>query len=230
MKISKTVVQSLTALLITSAPALAQAATKTAAHTNAATNNVGSKELPPPQSDHDAKPMAPKLDIPSEGITQQAGIGGTQAYGRVGVMELGGSLAFNSTTNYTFFSMRPTVGYFFMDNWELSAIMAWNQYKVDGTSGGTFGLMLEPSIHLPINDSLFGFVGAGIGLSAAKHSDVGAAVGARVGLNIMVGRSGVLSPEINTQYSTNHAVATSQGTLLAVNSSFGFGAGYTVMW
>jgi hypothetical protein len=59
---------------------------------------------------------------------------------------------------------------------------------------------------------------------------MGFAVAPRLGLNMMVGRSGIFTPAFNFNYSTTDAVQTNQGTLLAVNVSYGLNAGYTVMW
>ncbi len=40
----------------------------------------------------------------------------------------------------------------------------------------------------------------------------------------------ILTPALLLQYSTTDAIETPQGTLVAVNTSFGFNIGYTVMW
>ena len=52
----------------------------------------------------------------------------------------------------------------------------------------------------------------------------------RVGFNILVGRSGVLTPSLSFNWSSNKAVQTAQGTLLTVATSYGANIGYTVMW
>ncbi|MEN9577606.1 MAG: hypothetical protein RJA70_615, partial [Pseudomonadota bacterium] len=46
----------------------------------------------------------------------------------------------------------------------------------------------------------------------------------------MVGRSGVFTPAISATLQTTDAISTPQGNVLAVNSSLGLQAGYTVMW
>src|SRR5687768_4626344 len=62
-----------------------------------------SEQLPPPRSDNDPNPQVPSPTVPSTGVTSQAGIGGTQAYARAGVLELGGSGGFAAASNYTRF-------------------------------------------------------------------------------------------------------------------------------
>src|SRR5207245_86326 len=52
------------------------------------------EQLPPPRSSHDPQPPVPAPTVPETGVTKQAGVGGTQAYARAGVLELGGSGGF----------------------------------------------------------------------------------------------------------------------------------------
>jgi hypothetical protein len=197
------------------------------------------QNLPPPQSDNDPKPAAPAPSVAATGITEQAGIGGTQAYARAGVLELGGFANLTSAKDYLSIGFNPTIGYFFMDNVEISAIVGVNyaRQKVAGESVHQTLVMVlaEPSLHIPFTQSLYGFLGVGFGL-ASQSSDPGPSAGTgfaiapRLGLNIMVGRSGILTPALQGLYQTTEAVSTPQGTVVAVKSSFGFQAGYTVMW
>jgi hypothetical protein len=90
--------------------------------------------------------------------------------------------------------------------------------------------LAEPSYHLPMSDKLFAFLGVGAGLGYSQVGGAGFALAPRAGLNILIGRSGILTPAFNVVYNTNQAVQTPQGTLLAVNTSYGASAGYTVMW
>jgi hypothetical protein len=157
-------------------------------------------------------------------------VGGNIAYSRAGVMELGGSLNFSAVGDAKTFSARPSIGYFFFNNWELSGILAWNQISNNGASTNFYSVLAEPSFHVPFNKTVFGFLGAGFGVSGGKDVDFGVALAPRAGMNFLVGRSGLFTPEISVQYSTSSAVATPQGTVIAVNTSFNVGAGYTVMW
>ena len=163
-------------------------------------------------------------------VTNQAGIGGTQAYGRPGVLELGGSFGFNAAADYRAISITPSIGWFFVDNLELSGLLTINNIKVGSASSTLFSALVEPSMHLPLNNALFVFGGLGLGVQHADGPGTGFAVVPRLGLNMMVGRSGVFTPALTFGYSTTDAIQTNQGTLLAVSTTYGLNAGYTVMW
>lgn len=195
--------------------------------------------LPPSQSDHDLAPPVPAPVPPPGGLVEQAGIGGVTSYGRSGVLELGGSASLAAATGYFRFALQPSVGYFIIDNIELSAIIGLSYVSIDSTdsegasstaSQTLFSVLLEPSVHIPFTKSLFGFLGIGFGLSYADASGAGFALQPRLGLNVLVGRSGILSPAVYVQYTTTSAIQTDQGTLLQVSFGYGLNLGYTVMW
>jgi hypothetical protein len=58
----------------------------------------------------------------------------------------------------------------------------------------------------------------------------GFAVAPRIGANIMIGRSGIFTPDFFVQFSTASATMTPNGTEIGSSASYGFGLGYTVMW
>lgn len=204
------------------------------------------QNLPPPRSDNDPAPPPPAPTVAGTGVTEQAGIGGTQAYARAGVLELGGFANLTSAEDYFAIGFSPTIGWFFMDNFELSAIinLTYSKQTVEGidTSNTILMALAEPSVHIPFSESLYGFLGVGFGIASQSASsdlegadeDEGAGAGfalaPRLGLNIMVGRSGILTPALQGLYQTTEAVSTPQGAVVAVKSSFGLQAGYTVMW
>lgn len=188
------------------------------------------KGLPPPQSDNDPRPPVAKPEGGDAMITEQAGIGGTQAYGRTGVLELGGSLGLNKATDFTQFNATPSIGWFFMDNVQLSVLLGFNYIDAGGESSTLFTGLLEPSLHIPLNNSTFVFGGVGFGGAYASDPGAGFAVSPRLGMNFMVGRSGILTPSLHFNYSTSEVIQTNQGQLLAVSTSYGLNVGYTVMW
>ncbi len=195
-----------------------------------------SANLPAPRSDHDPAPPVPAPTVPMTGVTQQAGVGGTQAYGRAGVLELGGAGGFAAANNYTRFELSPSIGLFVVDNLELSLLTAFNYFKV-GTQGDKPGLsatefkaLVEPSFHIPFSQTAFGFIGLGAGVNYVTDHQAGFALQPRIGGNFLIGRSGVLTPALTVAYSTVDAIRTEAGTVLAVQTSYGFNIGYTVMW
>jgi len=179
---------------------------------------------------HDPQPTPAGLEKPKAGIVNQAGVGGDVAYGRAGVLELGGSMSFTGASDFTNLSLSPSLGWFFTDNLELSAIMRLSHISAKGVEANFFSAVAEPSLHIPLNDTVFVFGGLGAGLSWVEGPGLGFALAPRIGLNVMIGRSGILTPQLLLQYATHEAIATPEGALLAVSVSYGAGVGYTVMW
>lgn len=190
--------------------------------------------LPPPQSDNDARPTPPTPITAASGITEQAGIGGTQAYARAGVLELGGSAGLAVANSFVNVNISPSIGYFPINNLQVSAIVGFNYASAQvgnvTTSTTYLTALVEPSLHIAFTDSLYGFAGVGAGLSYIDGPGAGFAVAPRLGLNVLVGRSGILTPALNLVYATTDAVTTAQGTRVEVNTVFGLNVGYTVMW
>lgn len=188
--------------------------------------------LPPPASDDD--PLPPVASpVQAETIVRQAGIGGEVAYGRAGVLELGGAAGLTAASGFTALSVNPSVGWFFTDNTQISAIMGIQYMSTDRDDATAFSLVIEPSYHIPFSSSMFGFLGLGIGAAYIDDIDAGFgfAIAPRLGANILVGRSGILTPALSYQYNTHDTVMTDTGTsLAAVSTALMANIGYTVMW
>jgi hypothetical protein len=196
---------------------------------NTVAPNTNAVEEPPP-------PPAPSVVLPGMGVSQQAGIGGEIAYGRTGVLELGGSGGFAAANNYTRLNFSPSVGLFLVDNVELSMLAGINYFRVGATdtapktSATELTALIEPSFHLPFSEVAFGFIGLGAGVNYITGQDAGFLVQPRLGGNFLIGRSGILTPALTVGYSTVDAIRTEAGTVLAVRTSYGLNVGYTVMW
>ncbi len=210
----------------------------TADSTDNAPPNDG--DLPKPQSDNDPQPEVAGPDLPSGGLVEQAGVGGAIGYGRAGVLELGGTAGFVIASGLTQVSVAPSVGWFLADNLELSAILNLAYASTEDAMGNSidstsFGLLAEPSYHVPFNRTTFGFAGLGIGPAWVKGPGLGLAIAPRVGGNFLVGRSGVLTPSVSWQYTTHDFADSTPGTVsgptyLQVSSAVSANVGYTVMW
>ena len=192
------------------------------------------EQLPLPVSDTDpAPPVArPDLELPPGGVVHQAGIGGDVAYGRPGVLELGGSAGFMIAPNFRSVNVSPSIGWFIADNLELSAILGVSNIKAGDESATVFSALVEPSYHLPFNRTMFGFLGMGMGGAYISELGGGLAVAPRIGANFLVGRSGILTPSLSYQYTT-HSIDREMDdhiALLAVSSSLRVNIGYTAMW
>jgi hypothetical protein len=192
--------------------------------------------LPPPRSDNDPQPRVPAPTVPETGVTRQAGVGGTQAYARAGVLELGGAGGFAAASNYSRFDLSPSIGLFLVDNLELSLLTGLDYFRIGSTdtapsaSATEVKALVEPSFHLPFSEVAFGFLGLGAGVSYITGHQAGFALQPRIGANFLIGRSGVLTPSFTVAYSTVDAIRTPAGTVLAIQTSYGMNIGYTVMW
>ena len=183
------------------------------------------------KQDLDPRPAPPVPYVKNAELEEQAGIGGSTAYGRAGVLELGGQIGMQSNSQFTQAEASPSIGWFVADNLRVSFIPGITYIKPEGSDDlMVVDAVLEPSYHLPFNDVVYGFVGVGGGVSYTEGNGAGLAVSPRLGANVMVGRSGVLTPSLGYTLSTTDAIETSNGTLLAVDNSLGFNVGYTVMW
>ena len=160
--------------------------------------------LPAPQSDSDTQPpvASPAVALPDGGVVEQAGVGGVIGYGRAGVLELGGSAGLTMAQDIRALNISPSIGWFLVDNFEISGILDVTNLKAGGEDATMFAALVEPSFHLPFNRSMFGFIGMGVGASYVSDLGTGLAVAPRIGMDFLVGRSGVLRPSLSYQYTT----------------------------
>jgi hypothetical protein len=151
-------------------------------------------------------------------VAVDAGVGSKIAYASKTVVELGGSLALKHESETTTFRIAPSVGYFIVDNIELTLFPELSILHVDGGTDVMFGAMLEPSYHAPFSDSMFGFAGIGVGLRYAEDPGIDFALRPKLGMDFMIGRSGILKPALFLDIGANDGL-----------TAGGFEAGFTVM-
>jgi hypothetical protein len=194
--------------------------------------------------DEDVKPEAPTPEVPNpaEDAVTYAGVGSNTAYSERGVGEFGGSASFALSNDVLAISADPMVGYFLWDNLQLSGLVGLRHLSVDGQNSDRFSLMAEPSVHIPISndDGLFWVGGLGVGAALGNDVDddpgveVGFAMAPRTGVQILLGRSGLLN--LGARYSmiftdAEARVGALEGTtVLAFANTFDVQAGYTVMF
>ena len=196
-------------------------------------------QLPPAQSDADPAPPVPVPNVPglTGDVVEQAGVGGAVGYGRAGVLEIGGSAGLTMAQDIRALNISPQVGWFLVDNFQLSGILDVTNLKAgEGNSATMWSALAEPSFHLPFNRSMFGFIGMGVGASYVSELGAGMAVAPRIGMDFLVGRSGILRPSLSYQYTTHDAMASADDegnanvTLVAISSALRFNIGYSAMW
>ncbi|WP_045119447.1 hypothetical protein [Haliangium ochraceum] len=221
-------------------PALASAQSEMDPDNDGASEELGEYEdpsmdeaaapLPEPETDDDPRPPVAQPLPPDGGVVKQAGVGGQTAYGRAGVLELGGFAGFTSASNFTSATLNPTIGWFFAENVQLSGILGVSHISTDDNSATMFSALVEPSYHLPFNRSVFGFMGFGVGGAHAPEAGFGFAIAPRLGANIMVGRSGILTPSLSYQYTSHDTIEMQDSSAVVVSTALAANIGYTVMW
>ena len=197
-----------------------------------------SGQLPPVQSDADPAPPVPTPAIPgiTADVVEQAGVGGNVGYGRAGVLELGGAAGLTLAQDIRAVNFSPSIGWFLVDNFEISAILDVTNLKAGSESATLWSALLEPSFHLPFNRSMFGFIGMGVGAAYVSELGAGMAVAPRIGMDFLVGRSGILRPSLSYEYTTHDAMGSvddngnANVTLVAISSALRFNIGYSTMW
>ena len=146
MSISKTL---LTLAVLAPTAAFAQSADGTVTDEHVPQSDAPptpTNQLPPVASDHDPAPPVPTPTIP--GITgdviEQAGVGGSVGYGRTGVLELGGAAGLTIAQDMRAVNFSPSVGFFIVDNFELSAILDATNLKAGSESANIWSALAEP--------------------------------------------------------------------------------------
>lgn len=193
---------------------------------------VEPERLPPAeQPEQEPLPPVAEPDLPDSLVIRQAGVGSDIGYGRAGVLELGGFAGFTAAQDFTAVNINPTVGWFIADNVQLSGILGLSYASLDGAEASTtVSLLVEPSYHLPFTRSVFGFLGVGLGGAFVQGEGLGFAAAPRLGVNILVGRSGILSPAVSYQYTTQEPVPMQGGDPGVISTALQANIGYTVMW
>ncbi len=197
-----------------------------------------SGQLPPATSDADPAPPVPTPVIPgiNADVVEQAGVGGRVGYGRAGVLELGGAAGLTLAQDIRAVNFSPSIGWFLVDNFEMSAILDVTNLKAGDESATLWSALAEPSFHLPFNRTMFGMIGMGVGAAYVSQLGTGLAVAPRIGMDFLIGRSGVLRPSLSYEYTTHDAMGSvdengnTDVTLVAISSALRFNIGYSTMW
>ena len=152
-------------------------------------------------------------------VAKDAGVGSPLAYARRSIVELGGTLALTHDGDITLFRISPSIGYFFVDNVELTLFPNLSILHFADDTTVQIGAVLEPSYHLPLSDALYAFAGLGFGFNYAEDPGFEALLRPRIGTDVMVGRSGIFKPALFMDVGFDEGVYAG-----------GLEAGFTVMW
>jgi hypothetical protein len=165
-------------------------------------------------------PAVARADVPDE------------AYGQRGTFELGANAGMMLAPDFHSVNVSPILGWFVSDYLELSAIVGVSSIQAGDESSTVWSTYVEPSYHVPIDHSTFGFLGMGVGAAYVGELGVGLAVAPRIGANVMVGKRGVLTPSLSYEYTTHNVDPDEMKNvaLVAVSSALRLNIGYTSMW
>ena len=123
------------------------------------------------------------------------------AYGAKGTVELGGAISADWMTDLFVLDVGPQFGYFFADHWELSLIFDLIYESSRTTPEGSRATTLfqsglvEPSYHPLIAESVALLGGLGVGYERENGHTL-FELAPRIGVNLMIGGSAVLTPAI----------------------------------
>lgn len=126
--------------------------------------------------------------------------GSEREYATAGSVEIGGSVGVSWVHHVLEVSATPSFGYFLWDRLELTAALDVTYTRVSDegvtTSTKTVSFVVEPSYHYPLRDHLFLLGGLGVGVGHdGEHTEF--ELIPRVGINIEVGRSSLITPAID---------------------------------
>lgn len=142
---------------------------------------------------------------PAVDVIEQAGVGGPVAFGSAGVFEVGGSGALLASHDYVMTRLAPSVGLFIYDGIALAYTHEiYGGKATHGVGFATFAV-LDVGVHMRINDRLLGFISLGPGL-AYNGENFGVGAKSRLGLDVLVGRSGLFRPAAFLTATTNALV------------------------
>lgn len=165
---------------------------------------------------------------PSIDVIEQVGVGGPVAFGSAGVFEVGGSGALIASDAFIMAKFAPTVGLFIYDGVQL----AYTHEVYGGTATHDVGItsfsVLDIGVHLRLNDRLLTFVAVGPGISYNGET-FGVGGKGRLGLDVLVGRSGIFRPAAFFAATTNRVVDL-RGTLTASEWNYGLEIAYAAMF
>ena len=181
---------------------------------------------------------ADPADAPSPTIAPRVTdtYGRNTQYGQLGTMELGASAGLTLASNLRDVSFSPSLGYFVGDTFEISGLLGVTNIAAGNESSTVMSALVEPSFHFAMNRDMFAFIGTGVGAAYVSPLGTALAVQPRVGLNFLVGESGILTPSLSYAYTMHDTMSvknpdgTTDVTLLAVSSTLRANIGYSVMW
>jgi hypothetical protein len=162
-------------------------------------------------------------------VAEQAGVGGPLSYGSAMVLEVGGSGSLSMTDKHLYLRMAPYVAWFVLDGLQLSYMHEIYVLKQNENYRLATAPMLGASAHMRVTDRLLVSLGPECG--ALYNGDAWGVLGRiRLGLDILVGRSGVLHPSMYGAWSSVDTIDAAGTTVFGQHLSLGFDIAYAAMF
>lgn len=165
---------------------------------------------------------------PALDVIEQVGVGGPVAFGSAGVFEVGGSGALIASRDFIMTKLAPSVGLFIYDGVQLAYTHEFYGGTATHGSGITTFAVLDLGVHLRMNDRLLGFFAAGPGISYNGET-FGVGGKGRVGLDVLIGRSGLFRPAAFFSATTNPVVDL-RGSLTRSEWNYGLEIAYAALF
>lgn len=137
-----------------------------------------------------------------------------QDFAKKGVVEVGGSISFTSSTNVhdgetaddsrSTFSFMPRIGYFIIDNLELGLLPMFRSTSFGDDSQSDLGIYFYPQYHFNLKSNVYPFIGAMVGYNSTTFDDgtdettySGISYGGIGGIKVQVGKAALFNVGIN---------------------------------
>jgi hypothetical protein len=134
-----------------------------------------------------------------------------QDFAKQGVVELGGTVSFSSSTSVnngetadestTNFSFTPIVGYFFIDNFELALFPRYQSTSYADKTSSNFAIFLMPAYHFSTGGNIYPFIAGAIGYntytSTSDNTYSGISFGGLAGIKMQVAKGAIINFGVN---------------------------------
>lgn len=132
-----------------------------------------------------------------------------QDFAKKGVIELGGSVSFSSTTDVSdgetadestsTFTFSPGIGYFIFDGFELGLVPRFSSTSQGDYSLSDIAIFVVPEYHFNLNSNVYPYVGAAVGYNSMNidngtddYTLSGLSYGALGGVKVQVGNAAIV--------------------------------------
>jgi len=195
---------------------------------------VGDDDVDLEHATPDPTPTVPKVleRAPRESrvaVVEQAGVGGPLAYGSATVLEVGGAGSFSIAGRHMYMRLAPFVAWFVLDGVSLHYMHEIYINKDGSRYRVATAPMLGAAVHFRVNDRLL--VATGPEWGPLYNGDEWGVLGRlKLGLDILVGRSGILHPGLYGSWSSDDSIDPGGNLVLGEHFSAGFDIAYAAMF